>query len=476
MAFRDIRQFINALKQTGDLVAVKQEVDWDLEAGAINRRAYEMNGPAILFENIKDYTEGYRILAGPLGTFRRLAIAMGLAPDTSIKDLQAEYERRNKPIKPIIVDSGPCKENILVGGEVDIYRFPAPMIHEGDGGRYIGTWGIAVFKDPDSDWMNWGVYRFMVHTRRFLVGWTREHSHLGMTLSEKCIPDNRSLPIAIVIGAEPLCHVAAATSYPPGVDEVDFAGGLRQESVALTKCETSDLLVPAYAEIVIEGEILPDKTAEEGPFGEYSGYRSPSQSMGMLCEIKAITFRNDPILTMISAGVPDDHSPVIAVTAATAIKQALIRRGIPVTEVHVPPHSGLHIAIVGVESGGRDMARKIFEALTRRRALMSKIIVVDKDVNVFNLDQVLHALGVKCHPVNGILAEALAPGVGNTATPCFSLEERMARRGAIAVLDCTWPPEWSREIIPVRSSFDDTYPEEVKRKVLANWHKYGLWP
>ncbi|MFC1968928.1 UbiD family decarboxylase [Chloroflexota bacterium] len=474
MAFGDIREFIDTLKQTGDLVTIEQEVDWDLEAGAINRRAYEMNGPAILFENIKDYPKGYRIMAGAFGSFRRLAIAMGLPPDTSIKDLHTKYEQRNEPIKPVVVDSGPCKENIILGDDVDIYRFPAPMIHEGDGGRYIGTWGIAVSKDPDSNWMNWGVYRFMVHNRRFLLGSTRPQSHIGMTLVEKCMSKNQPLPIALVIGAEPLCHLAAATSYPPGVDEVDFAGGLRLEPEVLTKCETSDLLVPASAEIVIEGEILPDKTAEEGPFGEYSGYRSPSQSTGMLCEIKAITFRHDPILTMISAGVPDDHSPVIAITSATAIKRALLRREIPVTGVHILPQSGLHIAIIGVESGGKDVAQRILEALSRRNAMMSKIIIVDKDVDVFNFDQVIHAVGVKCHPVNGIQTKTLAPSAGNTTTPCFSLEERMARTGAMAVLDCTWPPDWPRDITPVRSSFDDTYPEEIKRKVVANWHSYGL--
>jgi 4-hydroxy-3-polyprenylbenzoate decarboxylase len=171
MAFKDNRQFIAALEATGDAVRIEQEVDWDLEAGAIVRRTCELGGPAPLFEKIKDYPPGYRIFGASLASLRRWVVALGLNPGTSLKDIQAEYQRRvDHPIKPVMVKDAPCKHNIILGDKVDVFRFPAPMIHEGDGGRYIGTWHMIVAKDLDSDWTNWAMHRLMVVNGRYPGG------------------------------------------------------------------------------------------------------------------------------------------------------------------------------------------------------------------------------------------------------------------------------------------------------------------
>ena len=477
MAFKDLREFISALDKTGDLVHVRREVDWDAEAGAINRRAYEMWGPAILFEKVKDYPEGFRIFAGSLGTFRRVAIALGLPPETSVREIYDEYERREEhPVKPVVVKDGPCKENIILGDDVDVYRFPAPMVHDGDGGRYIGTWDIVVTEDPDSEWANWGMYRFMIHNKRHVVGFPRYHSHLGRVLNEKYVPGKKPMPMALVLGAEPLCHQAAGTAYGKGLNEAEFAGALRQEPVELMKCETSDLLVPATAEVVIEAEILPDATALEGPFGEYPGYRTGGRRMGVLARIKAITHRNSPIITMLSLGYPPDCVAVATpIAAALAVKRQLKRFGVPVTGVYTPPEGVMHTLVVGVERGGRDVANQILDILTFRRSEWSKIIMVDDDIDVFNMFQVLHALSAKCHPVNGIITRELEPGKGNPITPCYTPEERSQYRGGIALFDCTWPPDWPRDThLPVKSDFNTIYSEETKKKVLENWKEYGF--
>lgn len=475
MAFKDLRQFIETLEKTGDVIRVKREVDWDVEVGAIGRRVYEMSGPALVFENIKHYP-GHRIFAGSLGTYRRVAIAMGLPPNTSVKDIYREYERRyDHSIKPVIVDDGPCKENTLLEEEVDLNRFPAPMVHDGDGGRYIGTWDLVVCKDPDSDWVNWGMYRFMIHNERFIVGFPRLHSHLGMLLHQKYIPNNEAMPIALVIGAHPIYHLVASGSYPKGITEAEFAGALTQRTVELIKCESSELFVPAHAEIVIEAEIMPHATAPEGPFGEYPGYRTEGVRMGVLARVKAITFRNSPILTMISLGIPpDDNSVATPIASAIAVKRYLRRRGIPVVDVHSPPEAVLHTVIVSVESGGREIVNNILDALTARRADWSKVIVVDDDVDVFNFAQVMHAFSVKCHPARGTVIREIESGKGNPLTPAYTAEERRAMKGAIVAFDCTWPPEWPKEAIPVKSAFDTIYSEETKRKVIENWEKYGL--
>jgi len=476
LVFENVRQFIEALRQSGDVVYVDREVDWDLEVGAISRRAYEMNGPAVWFRKIKDYPEGYTIFNGSLGTWRRLAISMGLTPTTPIKDIYAEYEHRLKtPIKPVVVGEAPFKENIVVGDDVDLYQFPAPIVHEGDGGRYIATWHVVVCKDPDTGWTNWGMYRFMIHNKRSLAGWPQPTSHLNMILQKSYLPKKQPMPIALAIGADPMSSLVATAGFRPGEDEADFAGALRQKPVELVKCETSDLLVPAQSEIVIEAEVLPDMIAHDGPFGEYTGYRSGEMGVGIACRVKAITHRSSPILTINAVGMPvDDTSLAASVTAGIAIKRALIRRGIPVTDVYVPPEGVTHLVIVGVKSGGSAVAQQILDVVTARRVMISKVIVVDEDVDVFNLGQVIHAFATKCSPSRGILLEHYE-GRGNALTPYYSPRERKMLKGATAVFDSTWPLDWSREEdVPVKASFNSIYPEELQERVIANWSRYGF--
>lgn len=475
MAFKDVRQFITTLEKSGDLLRVKQEVDWDLEVGAISRRNYEMQGPALLFEKVKDYPEGYRIFNGGIGSYRRLAIALGLDPATPIKALFDEYEAREKhPLKPIVVNSAPGKEHIITGDKIDLYQFPAPMIHDGDGGRYIATWHVVVSRDPDTGWTNWGMYRFMIHNQRRLLGFPLPHSHLAMMLREKYLPAKKPMPIAIAIGTEPLTALAAATTLKIGEAEADYAGALRQEPVPLVKCETNDLLVPAYSEIIIEGEIEADKTAPEGPFGEYSGYRTGGVNLRPLLRVTAITHRHSPILTMVSVGVPvDENHSAWVVGQSLGVKRRLQAHGVPVINVFMTLEATGFMIIVSVASGGRKVAAQIGEILTARRAGISKILVVDRDVNVFHLGEVVHAFATKCHPERGILI-INCDGKANPVTPCYSAEERKALKGATAVFDCTWPPDWSPHEIPVKSSFASIYPREVQERVIGNWQKYGF--
>lgn len=477
MAFRDLREFVAALEKTGDLARIKKEVDWDVEAGAISRRVFEQSGPCLWFEKIKDYPEGFTLLNGPVGTWRRVAIALGLAPDTPVREIYREYEKRlENRVKPRIVDrsEAPCKENVLLGDEVDLYRLPAPMLHEGDGGRYIGTWDIVVCQDPETGWTNWGMYRFMVHNKNFLAGWPQATSQLALIMKEKYLPQNKAMPVALVIGAEPVCHMVATAPVRPGEDEAEVAGALRGEPVDLVKCETSDLLVPAHAEIVIEGEIPADIIVPDGPFGEYPGYRSGTMAEGVAFRVKAITYRNNPILTMTTLGVPPDDSSIAAsLTAAVGMKKGLERRGVPVTDVYVPPEGVTHLVIVGVKEGGTRVTRKVLDFFTARRVMVNKVIVVDQDVDVFNMGQVLHAFATKCHPGRGMLVD-YHEGRANALTPCYSAEERRRLKGAFVAFDATWPEEWPREVIPVRASFQDIYSPTTREKVLARWQEYGL--
>jgi len=474
MAHKDLRSFLTAVEASGDLVTTDREVDWDLELCAIGRLSCERDGPAVLFRNVRDYGGAGPVLVNPIATWRRLAVAFGLPADTSVRRLYQTYaEREQRLVPPVTVADGPCKEVIVPGDRVDLFELPVPMVHEGDGGRYLGTWDLVVSKDPASGWVNWGIYRFMIHNERLLTGFPRPTSHLGKMFLDHYVPRRAPMPIAIAIGADLPSHLAAAATFQIGGNEAELAGGLGEQPVELIRCETSDLYVPASSEIVVEAEVLPDQIAQEGPYGEYPGYRTGEMGHAICARVTTITHRRQPIFTVDTTGFKDSSSIVTSISGAVAIHRRLGKHGVPVTAVYVPPEGAVHLAVVAVKRGGAAVAQQALETLTARRALISKIIVVDDDVDVFNLAEVLHAFATKCHPGKGIHVTHYE-GRANTLTPCYSHAERAARTGATAAFDATWPPEWPLETIPVRATFDRSFPPQVQQKALARWKELGL--
>ncbi|MFB3121638.1 MAG: UbiD family decarboxylase [Candidatus Binatia bacterium] len=473
--FEDTRDFIEALRSTGDLVEVDNEVSWDLELGAIARLACERDGPAVWFKRIADYPKDVTVFVNPVATWRRIALAFGLKPTSSVKEIYQAYEKREgKLIPPVEVKDGPCKEVVVEGSQIDLFQFPSPMLHEGDGGRYLGTWDLVVSREPTTNWVNWGTYRFMVYDSLHLTGFPRPTSHLGKVFQEHYIPKGRPMPIALVIGADPLSHLAAGATYRIGGDETSLAGGLRGKPVELVRCQTSDLFVPARAEIVIEGEVLPDRVGLEGPYGEYPGYRTGEMGNGILTRVTAVTHRRNPILTVDATGYKDNSSTSTSLSGALAIKRRLERHGVPVVDVYVPPEGAIHTAVISVRYGGREMGRKTLEVLTSRRALLSKIFMVDTDIDLYDMGKVIHAFSTKCHPAHGIHTIHYE-GRGNTLTPCYSQGERALQKGATVLFDCTWPGEWSREWeVPVKATFDSIFSESLRQKILKDWKSYGF--
>ena len=462
-----------AIEASGDLVKIEDQVDWDQELAGIGRLSCERNGPSFLFDNIKDYP-GWRIITNPGAGWRRYAVSLGLPADTPIREVYRVYaEREGDSIPPVIVKEAPCKEVVIAGDKVDLFDLPVPMVHDGDGGRYLGTWDVVVSKDADSDWVNWGTYRFMIHDERHLTGYPRPTSHLGKMLLDGYVPRGKFMPIAIAIGADMPSHLAATSTFRLAGDEALLAGGLGQRAVELVKCETSDLFVPASSELVIEAEVYPNAIAQEGPYGEYPGYCSGEMGNALVARVTAITHRKNPILSLDTTGFMDSSAVSTSISGAISIKRRLEKYGVPVIDVYVPPESGVHMAIVSVRRGGGAVAQQVVELLTARRALLSKFIVVDEDVDVFNMAAVIHAFSTKCHPVRGSHIHRYE-GRANALTPAYSPEERVAGHGASVAFDCTWPLEWAREQTPVRATLDAMYSPAVQQRVLSRWKNLGL--
>ncbi|MBN2123485.1 MAG: phenylphosphate carboxylase subunit alpha [Deltaproteobacteria bacterium] len=473
---KDNRDFIELLKKHGDLVTVEQEVDWDLEMGAIVRRVCEGKRPSPYFKKIKDYP-GFEALGAPLATYRRLAIAMGLGSEASIPEIADEYVRRTseKPIAPVVVDKkdAPCKENILLGDDADLFKLPAPMVHDGDGGRYLATWHFVVAKDPETKDINWGMYRQMAFDEKTMVGPVLPFSDMGKMFYGKYVPKNKPMPFATVIACDPLSGIAA--SAPSPIPEDQFAGMLMGEPVELVKCETCDLEVPAHAEIIIEGEVIPHLQIEEAPFGEYTGYRTSPREPRTVYRVKAITYRNNPILTISNMGVPTDEGQLLrSFSLGLEMRKLLASQGIPITGVYMLPESTHHLVVVGVKPAYSGIASQIAGLIygSKLSPWFHMVIVVDDQTDIYNKDEVIHALSTKCHPIRGIHKYDQAPGT--PLNPYASPEERKWSKGAKVLFDCTFPLDWPKSDLPIKVDFNTVYPKHIQEKVLANWKKYGF--
>lgn len=472
VGYKDLRGYIDILEKNGDLIRIKEEVDWDLEVGAIICLSGEGRKPAPLFEKLKNYP-GYRIVGRiPYGR-RCYATAIGLPPDAPWTEIKNKVEDRLKfPIKPIIVKDGPCKENIIRGEKVDLYRFPAPMLADGDGGRFIGTLSIEIIKDFDSEWVNWGTYRMMIHDKNHTGMYFHRQNQGGLLFYDKFEPKGKPMPVAVVIGGDPICHMASAMPFGIGESEVNFAGALKEEPIQLVKCETSDLFVPANAEIVLEGEVLPNIRLPEAPFMEWPRYQTPF-TMSPVFQIKAITHRNNPIITVGSGPLTSEEVPMVTVEREMRARKFLKEYGLPVVDVHCPePMRGACYVVSVKRTEEANIASRVEHCL---KVLQSGVpiitIVVDDDVDVYNLTEVFHAVATRCHPGRGITIRRNE--VVNRLLPYLTPEEKKFMKGGTVLFDCLWPRDWPKENIPTRGTFKEAFPEDVKNRVLKNWKSYG---
>jgi 4-hydroxy-3-polyprenylbenzoate decarboxylase len=478
MAYSDLRAFLAKLETEGEIAHIAAEVDWHLELGAISRRALDLRGPALLFESLKGYEKGAgRVLANIFGRSKashgRFALALGLPSAIPIGELMAEFARRSSlRIPPRMVATGPCKENILVGSNVDLFRFPIPTIHGGDGGRYIGTWHVNVTKDPDTGLVNWGMYRHVAHGPNRLGWWVAPAQHAAATFYQKYEPRGQRMPIAIAIGTDPISSIIAGSPVPTGVSEPDVVGGIQGEPVDLVRCETIDLEVPAGAEIVIEGEVLPGERVEEGPFGEFTGYMAADRAPRPVIEVKCITHRHNPILTISNIGKPWEEESVLGSAGWSALLQEALRsQGHRFKSVYVPPP--LQAVVVAVKPPYPGYLHTLASAIWSSKLGIYRpyIFFVGEDVDVTDMEDVFWCLTTRLHPANGIHVHQDTPAL--PLWPWLLPEERSIRRAPRVYFDATFPPEWGSSA-PRVIDFTQGWPEDIQKQVLDRWAEYGI--
>jgi len=483
MGYRDLREWIEKLESEGELSRVKKEVDWDLEIGGIARENMDREGPALLFENIKDHKDALckRLITCSLSTHARVALMLGLPKDTPYKELiQVWRDRTKNRVKPVIVDSGPCKENIVKGDDVDLYQFPAPHWQKLDGGRYIGTFHGVVTKDPDTGWTNVGMYREMIHDKNTTTMSVAQGQHIWFHW-RKYRPQGKNMPLAVAIGWDQALPAVAASPVPTGVDEYEIMGALRQEPVELVKCETSDLYVPASAEIILEGEVITDKSQfiTCGPFGEFTGHYGPA-NLRPPFKVNCITFRNNPIFQGTMEGMPinEDHT-ICSVSHSAFVWDLLEERMTGVTGVNNDPSTAYANLMVQINNSYYGQVHQVAANVwsSHLSNMMCKnIIVCDEDVDIYDLKKVFWALGYRVDPKRDIHQ---FPGWVSALDPVVHPDDKMGpggNKGTRLLIDATKPIDWPRSKEYWGEKFAVVaYPDdETMRKVRENWEEYGI--
>ena len=393
MAFKDMRAFLDSLEEKGQLVRIKEELDPVHEIAAYLRKASDMGdkGPALLFENVK----GHKIqVAGGLYANRQLMLQ---ALETTDEEANAKYLNAiENPKEHTLVDKGPCNEVVLLDDDIDLNEFPFPTYCELDGGPFV-TLGVSISKDPENGGKNASIYRHQILDKRRIGVLSPPPHHLGVHY-KKAEVLGQPLEVAIALGVAPSALIATQWEAGYGIDEMTLVGAFLGESMPVVKCQTVDLEVPASAEIVIEGKMLPGVRHHEGPFGEYTGYYTQASDKPFM-EVTAITHRRDPILLAGMSGVPTTDNHVLKMIPMEASCFAMLKRKFAgISKVHFHGSGGVGLTcIVAMRQFAKNEARQVLATLLGSQG--SKLaIVVDEEINIQNMDEVMWAVSTRMRP------------------------------------------------------------------------------
>lgn len=405
--FEGMQEFVEASRQIGECCMI-EEADWNGEIGALVEATAELipEPPLLLFDRIKGYPPGFRVASLPMASAKRAALALGLPMEgksrAELRELAARKMQTAQPLPPIEVEYAPVMENVLTGIDVDMFRIPVPRFHSADGGRYAGTGDCLINMDLGSGFINMGTYRMEVHDKNLLGLWMSPGQH-GRQICQRYWDRGESCPVVACFGLDPLTFMASSSKSPWGHSELERAGGLRGSPVKIVRGPVTGLPIPAFAEIAIEGEVPPpsEEARDEGPFGEWPGYYSGG-TLGTgeaqpVIRIKALYHRTNPILW--------DSAPLWPGAPKYALnyqmgRERLERAGIQdVVAVGSPLP---YIRAISIRQRYPGHARQAALAAVADTRNGRWIVVVDEDIDPYNLKEVLWAMTTRCDPVHDI--------------------------------------------------------------------------
>ncbi len=487
MKYRDLRDFIAALEQKGDLVRVRTEVDPHLEMTEICDRTLRKGGPALLFERPRGHT--VPVLANLFGTPERVALGMGADSVTALREtgkLLAYLKEPEPPsglrdawdkwpvlkqvlnMSPKTVGDAPCQRNVIEADAVDLARLPIQTCWPGDAAPLI-TWALVVTRGPRKPRQNLGIYRQQVIGRnRVIMRWL---AHRGGALDYRdwqAAHPGEPFPVAVALGADPATILGAVTPVPDTLSEYAFAGLLRGGRTEVVKCIGSDLSVPASAEFVLEGHIHPGDEAPEGPFGDHTGYYNEVERFPVFT-IDRITHRDDPIYHSTYTGRPPDEPAVLGVALNEVFVPILQKQFPEIVDFYLPPEGcSYRLACVSLRKQYPGHAKRVMFGVWSflRQFMYTKfIIVTDDDVNVRDWKDVVWAMTTRMDPARDTVV------IENTPIDYLDFASPVSGLGSKIGFDATnkWKGETVRQWgTPI--SMD----AGTKRRIDEMWDSLGI--
>lgn len=466
MARKDLRTFIEELKKE-DSLQVVEGADPDLEIAMIARlSSRQKRNPALLFDKCKGFAAGFRVCMNQSNSLRRMAILYDLPRDLEVRGYAEIFRQKLKEYRPIPyveVEDGPILENVECDDQVDLFKFPVPRWNELDGGPYIGTRGGIITKDPETGWVNVGTYRVQLHDRNRL-GQYISPGHHGRIMREKYWALGKNAPAVMVFGASPIYSDVGSMQLPWGRSELDMIGYLQGEPVPVIRGRVTGLPVPADAEIAVEGEVpLPTlETHPEGPFGEWTGYYAHGGKEEPVFHVKTLYYRDDPILLGRSGG----YGPAMAQTWV-AIEEA----GVP-DVVSVAHHAGVNMTVIAIKQRYAGHAKHAaLASMGGPNAYHGRLtIVVDQDIDPWDLQRVIWAVATRCDPATGI--DVIRQCWSTPLDPTIPPERKEAgdTTNSRAIINACRPFHWKdqfpREISWSRAKLEETY---ARWKPILDW-------
>lgn len=481
MAYDSLSAFVKALDRAGELKRIKTTVSPDLEIAEITDRVSKTEGPALLFEKVEG--SEMPLLINTYGSYQRMAMALGVddlgqvaseiesmikldAPDTlldKMKILRMLSQLTNFP--PKTVKKGACQEVVLTGEDATLDVLPLIKCWPLDADRYI-TLPQVFTHSLKTGQRNVGTYRLQkINPHALAMHWQIHHD--GAAHHREYRQAGEQMPVAIALGGDPVMSYIGTAPLPSGIDELLFAGFLRKSNVEMVTAKTIDMLVPADADIVIEGYIEPDETCIEGPFGDHTGFYSLADEYPLL-HITAITHRKNPIYQTIIVGKPPMEDCYMG-KATERIFMPLIKTQLPeLVDMNLPLFGVFHnFALISIDKRYPYHAKKIMHSFWGLGQLMfSKIIiVVDKDVDVQNVEEVLFYVGSNVDPKRDVTIVEGPVDVLDHAAPLMGAGSKMGIDATTKWAEEGYEREWPQEI---------QMSDEVIALVDEKWKKYGF--